>query len=196
MQNTVRIGCAGLALVTLLALDAAAQTPRPAASLAPEDGQHAFDWEIGTWDTQLKLLKGPLTGSTTWVEYRGTSAVRKVMDGRANLVELSVAGPGGKIEGVSLRLYDPTARQWKLHFASIADGQLTPPAIGGFVGDHGEFYAQDSLRGRAIFVRFVIDKVDARTWRFVQAFSDDGGKTWEPNWIATDTRIADAPARN
>ena len=186
-----------LRVLVTAALIAGAWVPAAAQGDAPpHDGSRDFDWEIGTWDTQLKLLKGPLTGSTTWVEYRGTSAVRKVMDGRANLVELSVAGPGGKIEGVSLRLYDPTARQWKLHFASIADGQLTPPAIGGFVGDHGEFYAQDSLRGRAIFVRFVIDKVDARTWRFVQAFSDDGGKTWEPNWIATDTRIADAPARN
>ncbi|HEV8167917.1 MAG TPA: hypothetical protein VGP59_01190, partial [Pyrinomonadaceae bacterium] len=69
--------------------------------------QHDFDWEIGTWKTHLRRLQKPLSGSTTWVEYEGTTVVRKVFDGRANLVELKADGPAGHFEGLSLRLYNP-----------------------------------------------------------------------------------------
>src|SRR5690349_2243150 len=82
------------------------------------DGSHDFDFEIGTWKTHIRRLQHPLTGSTTWVEYDGTSVVRAIWGGKANLVELDVTGPAGHIEGLSLRLYNPQARQWSLHFAS------------------------------------------------------------------------------
>ena len=83
---------------------------------APErrDGQHDFDFEIGTWKTHLRRLQQPLTGSTNWVEYDGTTVVRKVWNGRANLVELEARGPAGSIEALSLRLYNPASRQWSL----------------------------------------------------------------------------------
>src|SRR6187551_1500531 len=92
---------------------------RPAAA---RDGQHDFDFEIGTWKTHVRRLQQPLTGSDTWVEYEGTSVVRKIWDGRANLVELEVDGPAGHIEGLSLRLYDPAARQWSLNFSNSRSG--------------------------------------------------------------------------
>jgi hypothetical protein len=151
------------------------------------DGQHDFDFEIGTWHTRLKRLMRPLTGSTTWVEYQGTTVVRKVWDGRANLVELVVDGPAGHIEALSLRLYDPESHQWSLNFSNSAGGTLSPPTIGGFKNGHGEFFSQETLNGRAILVRFVISDVTPTSCRFEQAFSDDGGKTWEINWVATDT---------
>src|SRR5262245_66648766 len=100
------------------------------ASAAASDGQHDFDFEIGTWQTHLRRLQHPLTGSTTWVEYRGTSVVRKVWNGRANLVELDVAGPAGHIEGVSLRLYNPDSQQWRLNFSNSASGTLVEPRHG------------------------------------------------------------------
>jgi hypothetical protein len=153
-----------------------------------QDGQHDFDFEIGTWKTHLKRLQRPLTGSTTWVEYEGTSVVRKVLDGRANLIELKVDGPAGPIEGLSLRLYNPETRQWSLNFANIKSGVLSPPVIGSFTNGRGEFFGQETLNGRPIFVRFVISDITANSCRFEQAFSDDGGKTWEVNWIAVDTR--------
>lgn len=161
----------------------------PAQAFAQHDGQHDFDWEIGNWKTQLKRLQRPLSGSTTWVEYEGTTVVRTVLDGRANLVELKVAGPAGRIEGMSLRLYNPQARQWSLNFANISDGMLTTPSIGEFKDGRGEFHNQDQYNGRAILVRFVITKITDDSYRFEQSFSDDGGKTWEANWIAIDTRI-------
>jgi hypothetical protein len=168
-----------LLLVILLAL------PLPAAA----DGQDDFDWEVGTWKTHLRRLVRPLTGSKTWMEMTGTSVVRKILDGKANLVELDVEGGGSRIQGLSLRLYQPQTGQWTLHYANSTDGILQPPVTGRFKDGRGEFHAQDTLGGRAIFVRFVITQINADTWRFEQAYSDDGGRTWEVNWIATDTRV-------
>jgi hypothetical protein len=153
------------------------------------DGQHDFDFEIGTWATHLRRLKGPLTGSTEWVEYEGTSVVREVWGGRANIVELDVVGPAGGIEGLNLRLYRPQSGRWSLTFASSANGLLATPAIGAFEDGRGEFYSQEDLDGRAILSRFVISDITPTTCHFEQAFSDDWGSTWESNWIAVDTRI-------
>lgn len=160
-----------------------------AASEPARDGQHDFDFELGTWKTRLSRRLKPLTGSNTWVEYEGTTVVRKVWNGAANLVELDVKGPAGRIEGLSLRLYNPQSRQWSLHFSNRQGGTLSPPTIGGFRNGRGEFFAQETLDGRAILVRFVITQLTPDSCRFEQAFSDDGGKTWEVNWIATDTRV-------
>lgn len=165
--------------------------PMLASSAPPRDGQHDFDFEIGTWKTHVKRLAQPLSDSTTWVEYQGTSVVQKLWDGGANLVMLDVTGPKGRIEGVSLRLYNPESRQWSLNFANRGVGVLDKPTIGQFNNGRGEFYSQDIFNGRAILVRFIISDITADSARFEQAFSDDGGKTWEVNWIATDTRIAD-----
>ena len=162
---------------------------------AERDGQHDFDFEIGTWKTQLSRLQRPLTGSTTWVKYEGTTVVRKVWNGRANLVELVADGPAGHFEGLSLRLYNPQSRQWSLNFAGGNSGAMSPPVIGAFKNGRGEFYGQEIFNGRAIFVRFVISDVTPDSCRFEQAFSDDGGKTWEVNWIATDTRVKDPTGR-
>ena len=98
-------------------------------------------------------------------------------------------GPAGRLEGLSLRLYNPQSRQWSLNFANISDGVLVEPSIGEFKEGRGEFYSHEKYNGRAILVRFVITKIDDDTYRFEQAFSADGGKTWEVNWIATDRRV-------
>ena len=159
------------------------------ASAQQRDGQRDFDFGIGLWKTQLRRLVKPLTGSNTWVEYEGTSRVTKVLDGSASLVELKVRGPAGILEGLSLRLYNPQSRQWSLNYANIAAGALTLPAIGEFKNGRGEFYNQDTLNGRSILVRFVVSDITATSVRYEQSYSDDGGKTWEVNWIAVDTRI-------
>jgi len=166
----------------------AGQAASPAA-IQERDGAHDFDWEIGSWTTQLRYLPEPLTGSNRWVEYRGTSEVRSILGGRANLVELSVQGSSGKIEGVSLRLYNSKARQWTLNFANVRSGTLTPPVTGSFDGSgRGTFYGVDTVNGRTVLVRFVISYVTRNSARFEQALSADGGVTWETNWIAVDSR--------
>ena len=162
----------------------------PFQASAPRDGQHDFDWEIGTWKTQLRRLQRPLSGSTTWVEYEGTTVVRKVWDGRANLVELKADGPAGHFEGLSLRLYNPETGQWFISWANSRDGQLGPPMIGGFEDGVGTFYNQEMFNGRAVYVRFIFSDIRENSFRFEQAFSIDGGTTWEPNWIATFERTS------
>ncbi|MBA3543341.1 MAG: hypothetical protein H0T83_02720 [Chthoniobacterales bacterium] len=162
---------------------------------AVRDGQHDFDFEIGSWKTHLWRLQRPLTHSNDWVEYEGTTVVRKVGNGRANLVELDVDGPAGRIEGLSLRLYNPQSGQWSLNFASVRGGTLAQPTIGEFKNGRGEFYDQEVINDRACLVRFVISDIKPDSCRFEQSYSDDGGKTWEVNWIAIDTRVKSEPAK-
>jgi hypothetical protein len=166
--------------------DAAAGLQQPAVK---HDGQHDFDFEIGTWKTHLRRLVHPLTGSTTWVELEGTTVVRKVWNGRANLAELEADNASGHLEVLSLRLYDPQSHQWSLSSANSKSGTLSQPIIGEFRNGRGEFFDQESFNGRTILVRNVWSDITADSGRFEQAFSDDGGKTWEVNWIAVDTRL-------
>lgn len=159
----------------------------PARAAAPA-GNDDFDFEFGEWSVRLSRLENPLTGSTSWVEYEGTSVVRKVWDGRANLGELRVEGPAGRIEGLSLRTYDPQTEQWYIHWASSRNGRLGPAMVGEFHDGIGEFYNQEMLDGRAIYVRFIFSDITPSSFRLEQAFSDDGGKSWEVNWIARFSR--------
>lgn len=166
------------------------------AEAAIRDGSHDFDFHVGTWQTHVRRRAAPLTGSNEWVEMSGTTVVRKVWNGRANLVELEASGPSGPFQGLSLRLYHPESGQWSLHFANAADGEMAQPTVGEFKDGRGEFYDQETYHGRAIFVRFIISAITSTSVHFEQAFSDDGGKTWEVNWIADDTRVAEHDAQN
>ncbi len=162
--------------------------PNSTPSSKDRDGRHDFDFELGTWKSHLSRLLHPLSGPTAWAEYDGTTVVRKVWDGRGNLVEFRADGPAGHIEALSLRLYNPQSHQWSLNFANSKSGALSQPTIGEFKNGRGEFFDQESFDGRAILVRFVISDITPNSCRFEQAFSQDGGKTWEVNWITTDTR--------
>jgi hypothetical protein len=132
--NTNKYFRSGLLVSVLVAGLALCHEPSLAGSPTPtpnkeRDGQHDFDFHIGNWKTHLWRRIHPLTGSNTWVEYDGTTVVRKVWQGRANLVELVADGEAGHFEGLSLRLYNPESRQWSLNFASINNGTLGQPTI-------------------------------------------------------------------
>lgn len=171
---------------------AAQEKPASAASATgARDGQHDFDFDIGNWKTHVSRRLHPLTGSTSWVELDGTTAVRKVWDGRGNLAELEADGPAGHLEVLSLRLYNPEAKQWSLNTANSRGGTLSVPTVGEFRNGRGEFFDQEIFNGRMILVRNVWSEITPTSCLFEQAFSDDGGKTWELNWIAKDTRITD-----
>ena len=161
------------------------------------DGQHDFDFEVGTWKIHLKRLDGRLVGSTKWVEFDGTSVTRKVWDGRANLEEFETDSPGGgHIEGLTLRLYDPQTHQCNIYWATNKSGTMGPPTIGEFKNGRGEFLDTEPSgpNGRSILVRFVWANTNTDTPHFEQSFSDDGGKTWEVNWITDQTRVNDKSA--
>lgn len=170
----------------------APQTTPPAAEApAVRDGQCDFDFEAGTWKIHLKRLLHPLTGSTTWVEFDGTSVTRKVWDGKAWLEEFETSGPSGKVEGLTLRTYNPLAHQWRLYWANSKDGLLGPPTIGEFKDGRGEFYDQEDYNGRSILVRYIWSGITPNSAHFEQSFSTDGGKTWEVNWITDQVRVAE-----
>jgi hypothetical protein len=170
-------------------------TAKAEARQALRDGRHDFDFYIGTWKQHLKRLEHPLTGSNKWVEYDGTVVVRKVWDGRANLNEFEAEGPSGHIEGLTLRLYNPQSHQWSLYWANSRTGIIGgPPSVGEFKDGGGEFFCQDTMNGRAILTRYIWSDITANSGHFEQSFSDDGGKTWEVNWISDVTRVKDGPA--
>ncbi len=152
------------------------------------DGAHDFDWDIGTWKTHQRRLLHPLTGSTTWVEYSGTDVVRALWDG-ANEGRIEADGPAGHLEILTLRLYSPDSHQWSIVFASHAAGGLSPPVIGEFAGGRGDFYSQEPYAGRTILVRFSVSDITRESCHFEQAFSPDGGKTWESNFIVEEVLV-------
>lgn len=150
--------------------------------------QHDFDWEIGEWKVHLRRLQRPLTGSKSWVEFEGTAHVRKVWDGRANLLELELHGPAGQIEGLSLRLYDPKSERWSVYFATSENGTLGTPMVGQFQGGRGEFSSRERFHGKMIDLHFVFSDVTDKSFHGEQSFSADQGKSWETNWIEDFTR--------
>lgn len=167
---------------------ALAQASSPPPSHALRDGQHDFDFNIGVWRTHYRRLLHPLAGSTDWIEFNGTVSVRKIWDGRAQLEEIEANGPMGHWEGLTLFLYNPRSHQWSQYFANSSAGVLDQPAIGEFKDGRGEFVDQEMFNGRAILVRLVWSDITQDSHRLEQSFSDDGGKTWEPNFIATMSR--------
>lgn len=159
-----------------------------AAAATSNEGSHDFDFDLGTWNTHTSRLDRPLTGSTTWAAMDGRTVVSRVWGGRANLAEYEAQGPGGHVELLALRLYNPTSRQWSIYFATPAGGTLSVPAIGEFRNGRVDFYDQEPIDGKAVLVRFSLWSITRDTARSEQAFSADGGKTWEVNWINEYTR--------
>jgi len=194
-QTTVFL--AALACLTVFPLQAGAQQSpgagKPPAAPAPpsQDGQHDFDFDLGTWKIHLKRLVHPLTGSTTWVEFDGTTVTKKVWNGKAQLEQFETDGPSGHVEGLTLRLYHPDSHQWYLYWANSRTGEMGVPTVGEFKDGRGEFYDQEPFNGRMIFVRYIWSEITPNSAHFEQSFSDDGGKTWEVNWITDQTRVAD-----
>ncbi len=152
------------------------------------DGRTDFDFFIGSWKAHNRRLRERLKGSNDWEEIEGVAVVRTVLGGLGNIDEITMERESGRLQGLTLRLYDPESRQWSMYWSSSADGILQPPVIGSFVNGRGEFYSQESFEGRSIFCRFTCSDITETSCRWEQAFSTDGGKTWETNWIAEMTR--------
>ena len=182
----------GLAASFVLSFDAYGESNQPAMSPAAQarDGRHDFDWDIGTWKTHQRRLIHPLTGSTTWVEYYGTDVVRKVWDG-ANVAHILADGTGGHLELFALRLYNPDTHEWSIHFSNPGSGTLSPPVIGSFKDKRADFIDQENYGGKTILVRFSVFDITSDSCQFEQAFSPDGGKTWETNFIVSENLMKD-----
>jgi hypothetical protein len=191
IRNVGRFFVSTVLVGYLLSIAAVAQTAAGASQPSSgelRDGQHDFDFNIGTWKTHIRRLVHPLTGSNEWVDLNGTVHVRKVWNDRAQLEEIEADGSGGHLEGLTLFLYNPQAHQWGQYFVDSAEGVVNQPQIGEFKNGRGELFDQESFNGRTVFVRFVWSDITPNSHDVEQSFSDDGGKTWEPNFVATLTR--------
>ena len=165
---------------------AQAQTTVNPALLPQRDGSHDFDFLIGDWKAHVRRLPDRLNNSNVWVEYDGISNHRKILNSNSNFEEFDVTSTDKKlrIKAQTLRLYNPASHQWSIYLVDVDNGTLeTPPVVGQFAGNRGEFYNQQEYKGRAILVRYVWLNISPQSARMEQSFSPDGGKTWEVNWV-------------
>lgn len=163
--------------------------PLQAANL---NGLHDFDFLVGQWQSHHRRLKERLAGSHEWEEFEGTLSMRKLMDGWANVDDNVLKLPGDEYRAAALRAYDPKTGQWAIWWLDGRNpvGELGPPVKGHFENGVGTFYADDTLRGKPIRMRFVWSRITPTSARWEQAFSPDGGKTWETNWIMEFRRVS------
>jgi hypothetical protein len=169
----------------------AATSATPASASPLRDGSGDFDFLIGDWKAYVRRLPERLVGSSAWIEYDGTSSHHKLLGGPANLEDVNVTSRDGAhtMHNQTLRLYNRDSRQWSIYLLDVARGTLDfPPVVGGFEGDRGEFFDQEPLKGRMIFVRFAWFNLSPNACRMEQSFSDDACRTWETNWICELTR--------
>jgi hypothetical protein len=147
-----------------------------------------FDFWFGSWNVRNRLLRARLQGSDEWDEFASTVVARPILDGLGNEDEFRTSYNGGFV-AMSFRFFDPGSRRWSIYWADARrSGLLDPPVIGGFTGDTGVFEGEDTFEGRPILVRFVWSGITTPTPRWEQSFSEDGGETWETNWIMDFTR--------
>ncbi len=158
---------------------------------AQHDGQHDFDFYVGTWKVHNRRLRERLQGSTDWEEFEGISVARQILGGMGNFDELTLDRESGRTYGATMRLFDPASGEWSLSWASSAGGPLFPPMIGRFENGRGLFYCHDTHAGQHIFSRFIWSGITASTAHWEQAFSTDGGLTWETNWTMDSVKVSE-----
>lgn len=154
--------------------------------------ERAFDFIYGRWNVHNRKLRiNTDPNCTEWVEFEGTSEAFPVLAGIGHIDRITVvdAPDGDPFEGMTLRLYDPAAQQWRIWWSSTrAPGRLDPPMTGSFDGAHGVFFGDDVVRDQPIRLRFDWYADDPSAPRWEQRFSFDAGETWTLNWVMTLTR--------
>ena len=151
------------------------------------DASHDFDFFTGTWNVQHRKLKKRLADNDEWELFRSVSHARPLAGGLGNMDETDLPGA----HGMTIRLFDPKRQLWSLHWVSTLDPTMDRnPVVGRFDGPMGEFFADDMFDGKKIRVRYTWTVRDKNNVQWAQAFSPDGGKSWETNWTMEFTRVA------
>lgn len=165
-----------------------AMTHNPA---PPRGSAQDFDFFVGSWKVRHRRLKERLKGCQDWEEFLGSSEMRKTLGGLGNVDDNLLEFPAGSYRAVTLRSFDPASGQWSIWWLDgRAPGRLDVPVVGSFSEGVGSFYADDELDGRAIRVRFQWTLPEPERPRWEQAFSVDGGHSWESNWVMDFERAA------
>jgi len=142
-----------------------------------------FDFIVGHWLVRHRRLNARLCGCTEWTEFNGTNTTQKILGGFGNVEDNVLSFPDGDVRAAAFRSFDPKTRTWAIWWLDgRAPHNLDVPVIGGFSGGEGTFFADDTFEGNPIKVRFIwkVNPGSEPTWE--QAFSSDGGATWETNW--------------
>jgi hypothetical protein len=159
-----------------------------------DDGRRDFDFLYGQWKLANRRLEDPLAEDPSeWQEFEATLETRPILDGLGNIDLYSAPDfPGrGRFGGFGLRLFDPREKVWRIWWAStVSDGQIDTPVVGRFENGEGRFETDDNLGGRAVRVRYEWKDITPTSATWVQSFSFDGGRTYEPNWFVEATRTA------
>ena len=167
-------------------LSAIAPSRNPPPVPIARDGSHDFDFLIGDWTAHVRRLPERLSGSNKWVEYDGRSNHHKILGSSANFEDFEVWNRAENLhlKAQTLRLYNAETRQWSIYPVDVEAGTLgLPPVVGEFTGGVGEFYDQETYKGRAILVRYRWYNISPKSARMEQSFSPDGGRSWEVNWV-------------
>jgi len=174
-------------LLTLLA----AGVSLPSIAGATSEHQQDWQWLLGNWDVWHVRLKDRLVGSTEWQEFAGKSAFWRTLGGLGNVDDNSLDLPAGVYRGLSIRAFDPATNTWAIWWLDGRNPEhIDPPVRGAFRGDEGEFTGTDTYKGTPVTVRFRWHEVHGKRPHWDQAFSTDGGKTWEINWRNYFTRTS------
>jgi hypothetical protein len=177
---------AGLAALAL----ACASAP-VSAQQAPRDGSHDFDFDLGTWRTDIVRKADPLSASNDTVRMSGIVKISKIWNGRAQLEEIEAKGPNGSHwEGMTVFLYDPKAHEWSMNFAGASVGKMTPPTIGRMENGRIVFHGADTFDGRPVKVRAVWSDFKPTSHTYQEYVSADDGKTWTLYFTAHKTKLS------
>jgi hypothetical protein len=154
-------------------------------------GLHDFDFLVGHWQVHHRKLKKRLVDNHEWVEFDGTLFSQPLMGGYANVDDDVFDVPGGPYRGVAPRSFDAKSGQWSIWWmdSRMPTAPMDPPVRGRFQNGVGTFYADDTENGRAIRIRFIWSKITPTSCHWEQAYSPDGGKTWETNWVQDLKRV-------
>jgi hypothetical protein len=165
----------------------------PTALRAEPPGRHGFDFMLGTWKAHFRLLRHPLSGSQAWEAFDGTIVDRSVL-GFANIDEGVLYRARGRENSVTVRLYNRKTDAWSIYFGTDISGALALPATVGTFDEHGvgRFYDREPYHGKPIVVRYLWTHRSPNACHYEQAFSADGGRTWETNWISDLTRATNS----
>ncbi|MEZ5920091.1 MAG: hypothetical protein R3C60_01940 [Parvularculaceae bacterium] len=152
-------------------------------NVPPAGKQSDFDFLIGKWRVKHHTLRGRLTGATKWDVADAIDIVSPAFGGMGNIGQFMRLIDNEPYVGMPIRLFDPGAMFWRIYWLDTRDQRMEPPIIGGFDGDVGLFFGDDILRGEPIRIRFLWKDITDLSARWEQAFSPDGGASWEVNSV-------------
>ena len=184
------------AVVTLALGWKPAQAQTAPAVTAANDGAHAFDFLIGDWHIVNRKRLVLLKNEDRWETFEAESHARPLPHGIGNVDDFTSPTWRPGYIGMTIRIYSPQTKRWSLFWLNNrtggldANGQFEPPVVGRFVGNEGVFEGDDTYDGRPIRVRYLWRRIDADHAHWEQAFSPDGGRTWEVNWTMESSRTA------